>query len=454
MTPLIERMQKGEPDVLWPGACQIYAQSSGISTGTPKQVPVNEAMLAHFKQAALDLVLWYSARVKSSSVFRGRHLCLGGSTALSLIPGCEPFEAYAGSLSAIAALNIPPWAQAAFMEPSSETAKIADWTARLAAITEQTASADISLVAGMPSWTIDLAESLRGYMAAAGQPIPNLKAIWPRLECMVHCGIPIAPYLDELRTLLGPTVKFQEVYVAAEGFIAAQDSDHSLGLRLMVESGIFFEFVPMSAFDSGGRVASLSSKALPLSGVTTGVDYALVITTPAGLARYVIGDVVRFVSTQPARIIYVGRTDLRLNSFGENVSEMDITGALAAVCRRNAWKTVRFHVAPLGSQSAIGQQRGRHEWWVELKAGTAMTPTGPLIAAELDKELKLLSTGYKAKRNDGPMDPPFVRLVMPGVFEHWMRHHGKWGGQNKMPRCRDDRLIADELGAALQFAKD
>jgi hypothetical protein len=457
MVPLFERMQKGEPDVLWPGACQIYAQSAGISSGTPKLVPVNDAMLAHFKHASLDSILWYTGRVKRSSVFRGRHLCLGGSTALERIPTQEPFEAYAGSLSAIAALNIPAWAEKQFMEPGAEIAKIADWSARLDAIAARTAGtppAEISLLAGMPSWTVSLAESILAHRARLGTPAPNLQAVWPRLECLVHCGIPIAPYLDELRTLLGPGVRFQEVFIAAEGFIAAQDADHSLGLRLMVDAGIFFEFLPMAAFSGGGRLASLSSKVVPLSGVTTGVDYALIVTTPAGLVRYAIGDVVRFVSTEPPRIVYVGRTDLRLNTFGENVSETEITNALVAVCRRSGWKIVRFHVAPLSSRSALGQETGRHEWWVELKAGTQMTPTGPIIATELDRELKALSPNYTAKRGDGTLDAPFVRLVMPGVFEHWMRHHGKWGGQNKMPRCRGDRLIADELGAALQFAKD
>jgi hypothetical protein len=202
------------------------------------------------------------------------------------------------------------------------------------------------------------------------------------------------------------------------------------------------------------RIATLGNKAVPIWGVRAGVDYALVLTTPAGLARYVTGDVVRFISTEPARIVYVGRTKLQLSAFGENVTERDLTEVLLAVCRRNGWTIVNFHVAPLFASSITGRSLGRHEWWVELKPGTVLTPTGPIMAPELDMGLKHMNDDYETKRNNGGMEAPFVRLVMPGVFEQWMNHHGKWGGQNKMPRCRNDRLIADELGRALQFAKD
>jgi hypothetical protein len=179
-----------------------------------------------------------------------------------------------------------------------------------------------------------------------------------------------------------------------------------------------------------------------------------VVTTPAGLARYVIGDIVRFISTEPPRLVYVGRTKHQLNTFGEHMIEKELTDALIAVCRSNGWTIVNFHVAPFPISSTTSRNRGRHEWWVELKPGTLTTPTGPIMAAELDTELMRLSGEYAAKRTANLLEPPFVRLVMPGVFEHWMRYRGKWGGQNKMPRCRNDRLIADELDSSLQFARD
>jgi len=221
----------------------------------------------------------------------------------------------------------------------------------------------------------------------------------------------------------------------------------------MADAGVFFEFLAMPDFDDG-RLLAVGPRAVPISGVRTGVNYALVLTTPAGLVRYLVGDIVRFVSTEPPRLVYMGRTKLQLNAFGEHVLERELTEALVTVCKRNGWTIVNFHVAPMPGSSTTNRIRGRHEWWVELKPGTLTTPTGPIMAGELDTELKRLSDEYAAKREAGVMDPPYVRLVMPGVFEHWMRYRDKWGGQYKMPRCRSDRVIADELGSSLQFARD
>jgi hypothetical protein len=410
-------------------------------------------MLRHFKQCGLDSLLWYSARVGRAGVYRGRHLYLGGSTALSPIAGSEPFEAYSGDLSAIAALNLPPWAEKQFFEPGPEIAQITDWPSKVAAITERTAKADITLLAGIPGWIQLLAEALRAASPRGNARVQHLQGLWPNFECFVHGGVPIAPFQDELRSVLGPTVNFHEVYPAAEAFVAAQDAEAGAGLRLMADAGVFYEFVPMSEFDDES-LDDLGRKAVPLSGVAAGVDYALVLTTPSGLARYVIGDIVRFASTEPPRLSYVGRTNLRLGAFGENVIEKEITDSLVSVCRRNGWTIVNFHVAPLVASSTTGRGSGRHEWWVELRPGTTMTPTGPIMAVELDRELMRLNKDYGAMRSRGALDAPFVRLVMPGVFEHWMRFHGKWGCINKMPHCRSDRVIADELGSSLQFAKD
>jgi GH3 auxin-responsive promoter len=450
--PHIERMKKGAPDVLCPGKCQIYSMSAGTSNGT-KYIPVNEPMLRHFKQCGLDSLLWYSARIGHAGVYRGRHLFLGGSTALAPIPGSEPFEAYSGDLSGIAALNLPPWVERQFFEPGSEIAQMADWPSKVAAITERTSKVDITLLSGIPGWILLLADSLRAASSKGKARAQHLQGIWPNFECFVHGGVPIAPYQDQLRSILGPTVNFHEVYPAAEAFVAAQDADAAAGLRLMANAGVFYEFVPMSEF-AEERLNLIGQKAVPLSGVVAGVDYALVLTTPSGLARYVIGDIVRFVSTEPPRLTCVGRTNLRLSAFGEHVIEKEITDSLLTVCRRNGWTIVNFHVAPIFASSMTGRSSGRHEWWVELKPGTTMTPTGPIMAVELDHELMRLNPDYGAKRSRGALDAPFVRLVMPGVFEHWMRFHGKWGGRNKMPHCRSDRVIADELGSSLQFAKD
>ncbi len=450
--PWIERMKLGEADVLWPGRCSYYAVSSGTTAGPTKYLPVTSAMLAHFRRAGRDSLLYYTARVGRSRVFLGRHLFLGGSTGLAPLPASLPFRAYGGDLSGISAKHLPGWAERFLYEPGMEIARIDDWTAKIAAIVERTWSRDISLIAGIPSWVLVLAERLRARGEARGQRLPNLQALWPQLECLVHGGVPLGPFAAELRSNLGPEVNFHEVYPASEGFIAAQDSDASAGLRLMCDAGIFYEFLPMTEFRETG-LADLGPKVVPLEEVRPGVDYALVMSTPAGLSRYVIGDVVRFVSIAPPRLVYVGRTRLQLSAFGEHVIEKEVTDVLTAVGEAQGWHIGNFHVAPLFPDPGAGRQLGRHEWWIELHSGATDAPAGPGIAAALDTRLRQLNDDYAAKRAGGGLEMPVVRLVAPGGFEQWMRQKGRWGGQNKVPRCRSDREIADEL-AGLANGKD
>jgi len=455
LAPAIARMQQGEADVLWPGRCALFARSAATATGQPKFLPITEEMLAHFRRAGADALLYYTVRVRHAGVFRSRHLLLGGSTALTPIAGTAGHEAYAGELSGIVAVNLPGWAERHLYEPGTTAAKFADWDEMLAAIVTRTSGRDISLLAGIPSALLLLAAALREQGAASGATNLQLQTRWPNLECVIHTGMPLAPFAAELRAALGPTPKFHEVYAASEGFIASQDTEApAAGLRLMADLGVFFEFLPMAEFDRG-RLDQLGGKAVPLSEVKANTDYALVLTTPGGLARYVVDDVVRFVSTEPPRLLYVGRTTLRLNSFGEQVMEKELTDALVAVCTRQKWLIVNFHVAPLPpGPTSTGQARARHEWWIELKPGTVATPIGPQIAADLETELTRANPTYAARRRGRVLDGPVVRLVMPGVFEHWLRYQGRWGGQHKLPRCRSDRVIADELAQITNFAQD
>jgi len=444
--PAIERMKKGEADVLWPGQCAHYAVSSGTTSGRTKYLPITGAMLAHFKKAGLDSLLYYTARTGSTAVFRGKHLFLGGATTLTPLEESKPFTAYGGDLSGITALNLPAWVEKHLYEPGSAIAQMSDWPAKLAAIAARTLDRDITLVGGIPSWILILAETMRTHASRtrSGPPPTTLRALWPNLECLVHGGVPIGPYVEQLRAALGEGVHFHEVYPASEGFIATQDADSSLGLRLMTDVGLFYEFLPLSDYDES-RLTELGPKTVPLEGVRAGVDYALVLTTPAGLCRYVIGDVVRFISTDIPRLVYVGRTKLQLSAFGEHVIEKELTDTLLTICRRHRVDVVHFHVAPLFADAAAGRARGRHEWFIELTTPSATPPAS--FGGELDAELMRLNDDYEAKRKGGGLEPPRVQLVPPGTFEHWLRGKGKWGGQNKMPRCRSDRVIADELGA-------
>lgn len=450
--PHIERMKAGEADVLWPGRCDYFAVSSGTTAGRTKYLPVNDAMIAHFRRAGLDSLLYYTTRAGASSVFGGKHLFLGGATSLAPLAEAKDHPAFAGDLSGITALHLPGWIDKHIYEPGGEIARMGDWPAKIQAIARRCVDRDVRMLAGIPSWVLILAAAvIEEGVRRFGDPRPvQLTDIWPNLECLVHGGVPVGPFAGELRAACGADVRFHEVYPASEGFIAAQDAEPDAGLRLMADAGIHYEFLPLADYDET-RLAHLGAKAVPLSGVKTGVDYVLVMTTPAGLSRYVIGDVVRFVSTEPARLVYAGRTKLQLSAFGEHVIEKELTDALTTVCARHAWQVVNFHVAPIFIGSLTGQKRGSHEWWIELRPGTVETPTGPVLAAELDRELQRLNDDYEAKRQGGGLLEPTVRLVMPGIFEQWQRDAGRWGGQNKMPRCRGDRLIADELAKVARF---
>jgi hypothetical protein len=442
--PAIGRMRRGEPDVLLRGTCALYAVSSGTTAGRTKYLPINAEMLRHFEVAGLNSLLAYTARVGRTTIFRGRHLFLGGSTALTPLPDSRPFVAHGGDLSGISAQHLPRWVERHLYEPGRAIAQMADWPAKIEAIVQRTAALDITTLAGIPSWVLILADALRDYAARARGRPPHLQAIWPNFECFIHGGVPLGPFQDELRSALGPTVHFHEVYPASEAFIAVQDAEAGAGLRLLAGAGIFYEFLPLAEFDPANLV-NLGPRALTLAEVRPGIDYVLLLTTPAGLARYVIGDVVRFISLEPPRLIYVGRTQLQLSAFGEHVIEREITEALLKVSRHHGWTIANFHVAPLFASSLTGERRGRHEWWIEFKPGGGSPAPGPEMGRELDLELRRLNEDYDAKREGGGLEAPRVHVVRPGIFERWMREHGKWGGQSKMPRCRSDRQTADEL---------
>ncbi|MDD3179103.1 MAG: GH3 auxin-responsive promoter family protein [Opitutaceae bacterium] len=451
LRPYIDRMKRGEADVLWPGHCTIFGVSSGTTDESPKQLPVTDAMLGHFHRAGRDSLLLYVMRAGHAGVYLGRQLLVGGTTALVPVDSDATTGAYAGNLSGIATLNLPGWARQHLYEPGHAIAQMTDWPAKLQAMAERTCHADITLLAGIPNWILEFAEVILARARQGSDHYPTLQSLWPNLECLVHGGVPLGPFQDRLRSLAGPEVNFHEIYPSVEGFIAAQDDEASLGLRLLVDAGLFFEFLPMQDFDED-NLANLGDRTVPIEGVRPGVDYVLLLTTPAGLCRYALGDIVHFVSTHPPRLIYAGRTKLQLNAFGEHVIEKELTDALLAVCQGNGWQMVNFHAAPLFSTPALQQARGAHEWWIELQPGTMRTPTGPLLAIDLDRELAARNDNYATKRQSGALRPPEVRLVMPGVFEKWMKENDRWGSQNIMPRCRCDRQIADQLAALTRFA--
>lgn len=437
-----ERMAAGEADVLWPGRCRLFAYTAGTVDGTPKMLPATGDMLVHFRRALRDALLLHMARVEHPGIFTGLQLHAGGSTALT-----EANGAYAGYLDAVVPLALSPWAEKNLYALPPALARMPNGPEKMAAIARTQSRADVRLVAGTPTALLELTEVMTA--GTNGERAPHLRAVWPRLECCVHTGALPEFFLEELINSVGPGVSLHEVYAAAEGFFAAQDGEPGEGLRLLSDLGVFFEFLPMrDVTESSPQLQG--AHCVPLEGVMTETDYALVVTTPAGLCRCLVGDGVRFVSTTPPRLVVTGRTPLRLNSFGEQVGERELTAALREICATNDWKAVNFHVAPYFVRT-VPRPQGYHEWWVELRPGTVRTPTGPLIAAELDVALRQRNHDYHARRSSAACEAPVVRLVMPGTFTQWAELHPALGGFAKLAHCRNDRQIADQLAGIARF---
>jgi hypothetical protein len=442
--PFIARMAAGEADVLWPGRCRFFVDTAGTTTGTPRRLPVTAEQLAHYRAGLGAALLHYALRAGHPGVFLGRSLHVGPSTALT-----ETNGAFAGNFDAITRLALTSWAEANLCSPPRAIARMPESAKKSAAIAQAMIGRDVTLVGGAPAAVLALASTICEHPGHDRARPANLQTLWPNFECYVHLGAPLGLFADELRAVLGPTVNFHEIYAAAEGWFAVQDGDPSLGLRLLAEAGIFFEFLPMCKFEED-LLQRLGPRCLPLPAVQTGVDYTLVVTTPAGLCRCATGDIVRFLSLDPPRLQCVGRTRLRLTTFGERIGERELTETLLEVCGRNGWTAVNFHVAPLVSRPGP-LPRGGHEWWIELRPGTIKTPTGPLLASELDATLAHRSPDYAKRRQAGHIEPPVVRLLMPGVIDQWAHAYAANAGASRLTRCRSDRLIADQLMGLAKF---
>lgn len=443
--PYAERMGGGEIGVLWPGRCRFFVETAG-TTGGSQHLPVTGGMLAHFRAALRATLFLHAARVGHTGVFLGRHVHAGASTALTQLD-----DVYTGSLDAMLALCLTPWAEANLYGPAPTVARLPDGPEKYAAIARTMSGRDVTLIGGSPASVLGTADAVRLAASRGQMRIPALRALWPNLECFIHTGAPLGLFESELRSTFGPEVAFHELYAAAEGIIAAQEGEPQLGLRLLTGTGLFFEFLPRCDYRPD-RLSSLGERCRPLWEIEPGVDYVLVITSPAGLARCVPGDVVQFVSVEPPRLRFVSRLALRLDGRGEDVDEAALTAALLAVCADNDWTAVNFHVAPYVSRSPTGIARHCHEWWVELRPGTVKTPTGPLLAGLLDTILITRVPAYSSRRREGALEAPAVRLVMPGLFDHWAKDSSAMNSASKMPRCRPDRLIADQLAEIARFS--
>jgi hypothetical protein len=417
-------------NITWPGIIPFFAVTSGTSSGRTKYIPGSRRMNASNVKAGTDLFVHHLANRPASRVLGGRNFMLGGSTDLvELAPGI-----YSGDLSGIAAKAMPKWARFHYFPPRRlET--IADWEQKIEALAPTAVNEDIRSISGTPSW-------LLLFIGRLGTHCPNwrrrLVDPWPNLELVIHGGVHFAPYRPLFRELLeGSHAETREVYAASEGFIAVADRGDGDGLRLILDHGLFYEFVPVDELDLPRPTRHW------LANVEPGVNYALAVTTCAGLWAYLIGDTVRFVERKPPRILITGRTAYSLSAFGEHLTDEEIEEAVAAAARRIGERVLDYAVGALFP--ANEGEAGGHLFIVEFAERIPAAGELERFAGEIDEALRAANDDYRAHRAGGVgMRPPRIHALAPGTFAAWMKRRGQLGGQHKVPRIiQDPELFAD-----------
>jgi len=428
--PYINRLREGEQNLLWPTEIKWFAKSSGTTSDKSKFIPVsNEAMEdCHFR-AGKDVIAFYTKQKPDSSVLKGKTLTLGGSAEVNNLSN----QSYYGDLSAVLIENLPFWAQF-IRTPTSEIALIPDFEEKLDKITRYTINENVTSIAGVPSWNLVL---LRAVLDFTGKD--NILEVWPNLEVFTHGGVSFTPYRETFKKLIpSDEMSYMETYNASEGFFGIQDDLERDDMLLMLDLGIFYEFIPLDQLDKP------NPPIYTIGDVALGVNYAIVITTNGGLWRYMIGDTVVFTSLNPHRIKISGRTKSFINAFGEEVIMENAEKALMTACKETGAVIKEYTAGPLYMSD---NSKGSHEWMIEFE-----NPPGKLdhFTELLDKTLQSVNSDYEAKRYKNlTLTLPKVVSLQAGTFYKWMQKRGKLGGQNKIPRLANDRKYLDELSDIL-----
>ncbi len=425
LQPLIEKTRQGEQNIFWPTPIKWFAKSSGTTNAKSKFIPVsNEALEDCHYKGSKDLLCLYLNNNEDSNLFIGKSLRLGGSSQIY-----EDNNTYFGDLSAILIENMPIWAEFS-STPSSRVSLMSEWEAKIPAIINEAKNENVTSFAGVPSWMLVL---LHKVLEESGKQ--SLFDIWPNLEVYFHGGVSFDPYREQYKKIL-PRNDFQyyEIYNASEGFFAIQDLNNSDDLLLMLDYGIFYEFIPMDVFGTDHE------KAIRLSEVELHKNYAIVITTNSGLWRYMVGDTVRFTSLNPYRIRVTGRTKHHINVFGEELMVENTDRAIAKACQLTNSEIVDYTVAPIFMKD---KEKGAHEWIIEFKKA----PENPEAFQKiLDETLQSLNSDYEAKRyNNMTLNPLVLQVARPGLFYDWLKEQDKLGGQHKIPRLSNQRDYLEQL---------
>lgn len=424
--PYIERLREGEEDLLWPGVTRWFAKSSGTTSSKSKFIPVTKIALesCHFR-GGRDVMALYNDNFPNNQVFKGKSLTLGGSHQINNFSS----DSYYGDLSAILIENLPFWTQ--FLKtPGPDIALMEEWEEKLEKLTEVTIKENVTSLAGVPSWFLVL---IRHILKKTGKN--NLLEVWPNLELFMHGGINFTPYREQYKTLI-PNDKmcYMETYNASEGFFGIQDDPDSTSMLLMLDYGVFYEFMPMS------ELGKDHPKTLLLDEVELNKDYALIISTNGGLWRYMIGDTIRFTSRYPFKLIISGRTKHFINAFGEEVIIDNASRALEVACSATGAVITEFTAGPLYMSAG---SKGAHQWLIEFeKAPDSLEKFRDV----LDQGLQDVNSDYEAKRYKSiTLDPPEIVVAREGLFFDWMKSRDKLGGQNKVPRLSNNREYIEGL---------
>ncbi len=426
--PYIERLLHGEQNILWPSEVKWFAKSSGTTNARSKFIPVTSEALedCHFK-GGKDLYSIFINNYPNTKIFSGKGLAIGGSCRVNEYDPTSTSRY--GDVSAVIMQNLPPWAEF-IRTPSLEVALMDNWEEKIEKLARETARVDVTQIAGVPTWTVLLLQ----YILALEKKQSMLE-VWPNLEVFFHGAVAFAPYKNLFKSLIpGEQMKYWETYNASEGFFGIQDQKDSEDLLLMLDYGVFYEFIPMEEVDKE------FPDAIGLQDVEIGKNYAMVITTNAGLWRYNIGDTIKFTSTSPYRIRISGRTKHFINAFGEEVIIENAETAITRACEQTGAVIDNFTAAPIYLEKS---KRGGHEWIIEFRS----QPTSISEFTEvLDNTLRKVNSDYDAKRaHDIALVAPKIHSVSEGTFYNWMKKRGKLGGQNKVPRLSNSREFVDDI---------
>lgn len=427
LRPQIMRMVRGEKDVLWRGKATRFAQSSGTSDGKSKYIPISDESLkrCHYR-GGCDAVAHYLNINPDSRMFSGKGFILGGSFANELN---LPHGVHVGDLSANLIANINPIVNLVRV-PDKATALMEDWNRKLPALVEASRKQNITNISGVPSWFLTVLKEVIKREGAS-----TIHDVWPNLEVFFHGGISFEPYRDEYASICDNSrMHYLETYNASEGFFAVQSSAESNAMLLLLDVGVFYEFIPIEDIDSQ------SPRVLPLWEVEAGKTYSLVITANNGLWRYQIGDTVRVEQTSPVKIRIAGRTKHFINAFGEELMVHNADEAIARTCRETGALIANYTAAPV---YAHGESHGHHQWLIEFNRRPADME---LFADALDSHLQDVNSDYEAKRSGSIfLDRLTITEARPGLFDRWLGSTGKLGGQRKVPRLSNDRKIMESM---------